>query len=167
MHSQMNPAGRTTHPTHLRIGVKALILRNGHEILLVRRSRLPESAHPLEYNLPGGAVEPGETLIAALKREVAEETALNITIDGIFGIREWIAVRHDAYYVGIFFACRPVLQYSPISLNYENSEYIWATATDISSHEIIDSSRSILEQFFSQAKHSVLPYMTPADIDAR
>ena len=167
MHSHRNPTDNTIHPKNLRVGVKALILRNGHEVLLVRRSRLPKSAHPLEYNLPGGAVEPGETLIAALKREVAEETTLQITIDGIFGIREWIAIRHDAYYVGIFFACSLTEPYSPIYLNYENSEYIWATAAEMPSLEIISSSRSILEQFFSQTKHSILPYLTPVDLEAR
>jgi 8-oxo-dGTP diphosphatase len=142
----------------LRVAVKALITNDGM-VLLVRRSALPESAYPLDYNLPGGAVEPGETLISALKREIAEETALEISVDGILGIREWIAQRHNAYYVGIFFACRSLSNSSPISLNYENSDYIWATAADMDRLKIIDSSRSVLEEFFSVHNPPLLPYM--------
>jgi 8-oxo-dGTP diphosphatase len=146
-----------------RVAVKALIPRIDQKILLVRRSRLPESAHPLEYNLPGGAVEPGETLIEALKREVVEETGLEVSIEGVFGIREWRAVRHNAHYIGVFIACKPYARSPAISLNYENSEYMWATAANMRDLNIIESSRSILEEFFSAGDHPLLPYLIPAD----
>ena len=40
------------------------------------------------YSLPGGRVEFGETLHAAVHREVDEETALKIEIVGLAGWRE-------------------------------------------------------------------------------
>ena len=51
----------------------------------MRRARSPGKGF---YSLPGGRVEFGESLHAALLREVDEETALGIEIVGLAGWRE-------------------------------------------------------------------------------
>jgi mutator protein MutT len=53
-------------------GVRAVIVNRVGEILLQRRTDTSS------WGLPGGAVEPDETVFEALKREVAEETALTV-----------------------------------------------------------------------------------------
>src|SRR6476620_5136636 len=74
-------------PSHPQLAVSAAIFRDG-KILLVRRARSPANGF---YSLPGGRVEFGETLHAALHREVLEETALEIEIVGLAGWREVLA----------------------------------------------------------------------------
>ncbi len=58
-------------------GVGAVILRHGpadqRQVLLIRRAQEPLKG---EWSLPGGAVELGETLEEAVRREVLEETGL-------------------------------------------------------------------------------------------
>jgi 8-oxo-dGTP diphosphatase len=71
-------------PSHPQLAVSAAIFRDG-KILLVRRAGAPAR---VLYSLPGGRVEFGESLHAALHREVAEETALKIEIIGLAGWRE-------------------------------------------------------------------------------
>src|ERR1043166_1029862 len=66
------------------IAVSAAIFRDDR-ILLVRRARSPAKGF---YSLPGGRVEFGETLHAALHREVEEETSLRIEIVDLAGWRE-------------------------------------------------------------------------------
>lgn len=56
--------------------VSALI-RRGAALLLVQEQE-PHDVAPT-WMLPGGRVEPGETLDAALRREIREETGLEIT----------------------------------------------------------------------------------------
>ncbi|MGO3518255.1 MAG: NUDIX domain-containing protein [Acetobacter cibinongensis] len=58
-----------------RVGCGAVILRAG-KMLLVKRKRSPEAGY---WGLPGGKVDPYETVPQAVAREIAEEVALTIT----------------------------------------------------------------------------------------
>lgn len=61
-----------------------IVLRNDdNEIILVRFGRV--------YFLPGGKVEPGESPVDTIKREVMEETNINVLLDDIEPI---IKVKH-------------------------------------------------------------------------
>lgn len=62
--------------THIPHTVSALI-RRGAALLLVQEQE-PHDVAPT-WMLPGGRVEPGETLETALRREIREETGLEIT----------------------------------------------------------------------------------------
>ncbi len=62
--------------------VVAAVIRAAAGVLLLRRS--PEDYLGGWFELPGGAVEAGETLAQALRREVAEETGLEVIAIGRF-----------------------------------------------------------------------------------
>jgi ADP-ribose pyrophosphatase YjhB (NUDIX family) len=69
-------------PTELRLSVSAVVTRaaGGAQILLMRRS---DNGH---WGLPGGYVEPGESVIAATRREVREETGYEIEVGRLIGV---------------------------------------------------------------------------------
>ena len=55
------------------------VVKNAHgQLLLVLRSHEPEAGY---WTVPGGRVEPGESLEAAAVREVFEETGLHIVVE--------------------------------------------------------------------------------------
>ncbi len=91
---------RVTRP--LTMGVRAMILDGEERVCLVRHSYVPG------WHMPGGAVEPGETLHQALLREVQEETGLAVGgHPGLFAVylNEVMAKRdHVAVYVVHAFA---------------------------------------------------------------
>lgn len=56
------------------VQVVAAILERDGRILIGRRK--PEQSHPLQWEFPGGKVEPGETPEQALARELEEELGI-------------------------------------------------------------------------------------------
>jgi 8-oxo-dGTP diphosphatase len=102
------------------IAVSAAIFRDG-KILLVRRARSPARGF---YSLPGGRVEFGETLHAALHREVDEETSLRIEIVDLAGWREVVpGPTGGGHYLIMSFAAR-WLANEPM-LNDELDDFKW------------------------------------------
>lgn len=87
-------------------GVGALILE-GDRILLAQRGKQPLMGW---WSLPGGALETGELLADAIRREVREETGLEIEPMGVIEIFE--RIMRDAsgtpeyHYVLIDYLCR-------------------------------------------------------------
>jgi ADP-ribose pyrophosphatase YjhB (NUDIX family) len=78
-------------PSRPLVGVGAVILDAGR-VLLVRRAHAPAQG---EWSLPGGAVETGETLVAALQREVLEETGLVVDVGPIVEVLDRIHLDAD------------------------------------------------------------------------
>jgi 8-oxo-dGTP diphosphatase len=120
-----------TYPNRPHLAVSAAIVRDG-KLLVVRRARKP--ALNL-YTLPGGGVEVGETLKEAVKREVREETALEIEPVALAGEREVIVRdahgRVERHFVILCFAAR-WLAGEPV-LNEELDDARWLDPADLES----------------------------------
>jgi 8-oxo-dGTP pyrophosphatase MutT (NUDIX family) len=94
-------------PTAIRPGV-AVVLQDADGRLLLHRRRVGGGWAP-----PRGAVEPGEAVLAALNREILEETALTATVERIVGVYSDPAYMIVAYpdgrvihFVTTLFRCR-------------------------------------------------------------
>jgi 8-oxo-dGTP diphosphatase len=75
-----------------RVVAAGAVVRDGHgRCLLVLRSKAPEAGR---WSIPGGTVEPGETLAEAAEREVREETGLVVRATRELGCVELPAVAH-------------------------------------------------------------------------
>jgi mutator protein MutT len=94
------------YPDRPIVGVAAVIIEDDR-VALVRRGRPPAYG---EWSLPGGAVEPGETMEEAVVREVAEEIGLRVEVVEIVAVLDRIFWDQEGevqyHYVLIDFLCR-------------------------------------------------------------
>jgi ADP-ribose pyrophosphatase YjhB (NUDIX family) len=77
----------------------AMILLRGTEILLMRHRRLGLSY----WVLPGGAIKDGETIADCARREMMEETGLEIELGKLAYLADVISPDHRKHHVNLFF----------------------------------------------------------------
>jgi 8-oxo-dGTP diphosphatase len=127
-------------PSWPQLAVSAAIFRDDR-VLLVRRARSPAKGF---YSLPGGRVEFGESLHAALHREVAEETAMTIEIVELAGWRE--VLPHAAgggHYLIMSFAARWVAG-EPV-LNDELDDFRWCAPGALGDLRVTEGLQGIVQ----------------------
>ena len=93
------------YPGHPVVGVGAVVVRDGRA-LVVRRAHEPRKG---EWSLPGGLLDLGESLVDAARREIREETGLEVELGPI--IETFDRVHRDAegriryHFVIVDFVC--------------------------------------------------------------
>ena len=75
------------------IGVGVVVWR-GEDVLLIRRARPPFLGH---WSIPGGRLEPGETLHECALRELREETNTHADLIDLINVYE--SISSDSHYV--------------------------------------------------------------------
>src|SRR5947209_12594452 len=135
------------HPERPIVAVGAVIL-DGDRVLLVKRGREPLKG---EWSLPGGAVQIGETLGAAVVREVREETCLDIAVGPVIEvldrIRPDVAGRIEYHYVIVDYLCRVRCGSAACGSDAEAVE--WVERTDLTRYSITAGVAAVIEKAFA------------------
>jgi ADP-ribose pyrophosphatase YjhB (NUDIX family) len=117
------------------IGVGGLCINQKDEILMIQARRDKE---PRLWKLPGGFMDPGETIKIAAEREVLEETGIKTQFQGILGMREMLDFRYsasDIYIVCLMHCTCSEDQEINIIDKREVIEAKWIPLADLSSNE--------------------------------
>ncbi len=117
--------------------VAAVIERHG-KILITRR---PQSAHLAGlWEFPGGKPERGESLEAALRREIREELDAEIAVGERIETIEW--QYPDKRVRLVFFRCGIHGEPRPL----EGQEMAWVTPADLARYEFPPADASLIER---------------------
>jgi mutator protein MutT len=138
------------YPPRPVVGVGAVIVTGDGEVVLVRRAREPLAG---AWSLPGGAVETGETLAAALVREVREETALEIEVGPLVEVLDRIfadetgRIRH--HYVLIDYLCR--VRGGELRAGSDASAAVRVKPADLDGYALAPETRAVIERALAKA----------------
>lgn len=125
-----------------KVSVGAVVVYNNAILMLKRRA---DDFKPNIYELPGGGLEGDETLLAALDRELQEETGCIVQeVVGYVGALDFksatgLATRRFNFLV------KPVVPFA-ITLS-EHSEYIWLEPDDVEQYDISEQTKKIISLF--------------------
>lgn len=123
--------------------VGALIFNKDGQLLLLRGKKF--KGH---YVIPGGHIEIGETMEEALRREVREETGLEIKEYEIIGLQEALfpeAYPESRHFIYIDYYCRA--QPGPVVLNEESQDYIWVEPEASLALPLETYTRGLIEEY--------------------
>jgi len=133
--------------------VGALIFED-RKILLVERGNEPLKGY---WSIPGGVVESGERLEDAIRREVAEETGLEVEPYSMFEIFERIIFdgegpdaegRPEYHYVLIDYLCRRVSGEPAAATDVSRVE--WVAEQNLSEFRLTEGTLGVIERAFAK-----------------
>jgi 8-oxo-dGTP diphosphatase len=137
------------YPERPIVGVGAVIVSDDR-VLLVRRANEPLKG---EWSLPGGAVEVGETLRAAVAREVLEETGLEVEVGPVVEVLDRIRLdperRVEYHYVLIDYLCRPTG--GSLACASDAADVAWARIDELTEYRVAESAVSVIRKAFELA----------------
>ena len=131
----------TSHPVP---AVRAIILDNHNRVLLLRRE--PTSQGGGQWCLPGGKVDYGQRVEAAVACEIAEETGLQCTASTFLFYQDSLPLAPGGMHcINFVFRCEVA---GEIVLNDESTDYTWVPSHRLCEYDIAFRNDEVLQQFF-------------------
>lgn len=122
--------------------VAAAVIRDGNTALLLERN--PQDYLGGLFELPGGVVEPGETLAQALCREVAEETGL--TLNGIDRYLGCFDYRSQSGRLTRQFNFQATAPETPAVILSEHASFAWVRLAELPQYPASPEVQQLLRQ---------------------
>lgn len=123
--------------------VGALILNQAGKALLVQADKWRG-----KYVVPGGHIELGERMEAALKREIEEETGLDVHDVEFVLFQEFIfdqSFHEKRHFIFFDFVCRTDADEDEVTLNFEAQAYTWVSLEEALKMPIDAYTRRLIE----------------------
>lgn len=102
------------------------------DLLLVRRGREPGAGR---WSVPGGRLEPGETLVEAVVRELLEETGVEGVCGSLLGVVERLTP--EAHFVILDYAVDVLERVQPVAGD-DADEAAWVPLADVAALDLVD-----------------------------
>jgi ADP-ribose pyrophosphatase YjhB (NUDIX family) len=143
------------YPERPIVGVGAVIVEAG-KVVLVRRRYEPLKGH---WSLPGGTVEVGEALEAALTREMVEETGLVVEVGPVIEVFDRIMrdeqQRVRYHFVLIDYLCWP--SGGALQAGSDVDAAIWADPATLSDYALTEKATSVIHRGLTLAREAPRP----------
>ncbi len=129
-------------PPSFHLSVKAVLRDAEGGVLLLRRGA-QSKANAGKWDFPGGKVNAGEAFDVALRREVLEETGLEITLLGVAGVAE--ARIGSAHRIFLLLEAKPVD--GELRLSGEHDACAWVPRADLPKQDLVRHFRGFARKY--------------------
>jgi ADP-ribose pyrophosphatase YjhB (NUDIX family) len=130
------------------LGLGAIILDAGR-VLLIERGKEPLKGY---WSLPGGALETGEGVEDGLRREVREETGLEVELLGIVEIFERVTRDSEGkamyHFVLIDYLCRAAG--GVLAAGDDASRAAWVRREELPNYRLTEGTLPVIERAFDE-----------------
>jgi 8-oxo-dGTP diphosphatase len=131
------------YPDRPVVGVGAVIVQDGRA-LIVKRAHAPRKG---EWSLPGGIVEIGESLVEATRREIKEETGLDVEVGDVVEVFDRVHRldgRVQYHFVIVDYVCRPVGGELRAADDAEDAR--WVSADEIAAYGVNEFAARVIRK---------------------
>ena len=137
------------------VAAKAVIINNQRQVLILREADTYEEGTNFgKWELPGGRINNDEPFYDGLRREISEETGLEIVGVGqpVF-VGEWWPVIKGIknHIVGIYIKCEMNLA-ADVKLSREHDKSAWIDAKNVAGYDLMPIDKKVLEVAWEMKK---------------
>ena len=131
-------------PRARKLVVAGLIIGDDRRVLLSQRRA--DQALALQWELPGGKVEPGESPVAALARELREELGVTAEVGRIWDVLFHPYPAFDL--VMLVYACR--LAPGEVPRAVEVADLAWVAPGELLAWDVVPADRPLLDRLIEE-----------------
>jgi 8-oxo-dGTP diphosphatase len=130
----------TATPRDRKLVVAGMIVDDRGRVLVTQRRA--DQSLPLQWEFPGGKVEPGESPVAAVARELREELGVHVVVGRIWDVMFHAYPTFDV--VMLVYACRLAAGQQPAAV--EVADLAWVTAADLAGYDVLPADAPLVER---------------------
>jgi 8-oxo-dGTP diphosphatase len=142
--------GSREYPDRPMVGVGGVVISDGRALLIRRGSP------PLErqWSIPGGMLEVGETLLDGVRRELAEETGIEVRVLDLIEVFERITLDGEGkaryHFVVLDYLCERVR--GEPRAGSDVTDVAWATPEELGPYSLTETATRVILKAFEIAR---------------
>lgn len=107
---------------------KAVVFKPGSEMFLTMQRPSDRSMYEGPWDLPGGKADYGEDHLTAIRREICEESGLDVSVPQVRCLDTFMNEERGIYYIFAGYSCQA--EHVDVQLSAEHLAYQWVSAED-------------------------------------
>jgi 8-oxo-dGTP diphosphatase len=138
------------YPARPVVGVGGVVIAEGR-VLLIRRGSAPLEG---QWSIPGGTLEVGETIAEGVRRELEEETGLEVRVGELIEVFERISPDGDGrtkyHFVILDYLCERIE--GNARAGSDVTDVAWAAESELTRYELTPTATRVIQKAFQMAR---------------